>query len=140
MERDRGRYLISTCTVTHAHMNKHTRTQSTLHPMWQFYLTINKVLKHPMCNHLWSSLSVVNDNGLVSIGTGHEASKDRHTRVFEAASPGNLDTTSLTQANHSQMKKLWQNSISLMCHLTMQCPLTQTKLQSGLQCKIKGFK
>lgn len=53
-----------------------------------------------MCNHLWSSLSVVNDNGLVSIGTGHEAAKDRRTRVFKAASAGNLDIASLTQASH----------------------------------------
>lgn len=47
----------------------------------------------------------------------------------------------LTQANHAMDEQavVKTPNISTLCHLIMWCLLTQTKLQSCLQCIIKGF-
>lgn len=94
-----------------------------------------------MCHQQWtpnSTVSVISFNGLISTVTGREVfNLNIAVLRFSNADCGCY----LTQANHAIDKGAVAKilNISTVCHSIRWCLLTQTKLQSCLQCIIKGF-
>lgn len=94
-----------------------------------------------MCHQLQTPnppLSNINFNGHISTGTGQEVfNLNIGVLRFSNADCGCY----LTQANHAIDEGAVAKTLNIpiLCHLIMWCLLTQTKLQSCLQCIIKGF-